>query len=64
MTDFVVYRTQGGDLLPAAVRTRHREGDLTVEPFFHIDPAGKDLGGFQGEFKLRIGAQHIVSAAA
>lgn len=62
-TQLVIYRTGLGDELRAAVRTRHRDGDLAVEPWFYVDEQGEDTGAFQGGFKLRIGAEHVIQAA-
>lgn len=61
MPNFLVYRTQTGHLMRAKVVTRHRDGDVTVEPWFWQDEAGKDTGCFQGGHKVRVPASYVVS---
>lgn len=43
----------------ALVKKRHRDGSVTVEPYFLQDAAGKDQGVFQGGFTLRIAGDDI-----
>lgn len=62
MAKFIYYQAAGGATMRAAVRTRHRDGDLTVEPFFYQDATGKDVLPFQGGFKLRIDPQLLTTA--
>lgn len=60
MTKFLTYRTQTGMEMKAAVRTQHRDGSFTVEPFFY-QKDGKDDGAFQGGHKLRVDAQFVTA---
>ena len=61
-TAFVLYRTQTGHVMRAAVRRKHSNGDLTVEPFFW-QHEGKDSGTFQGGHTLRVGWQYLLQGA-
>ena len=62
MATFIFYRTGGGSIMRAAVRAKHRDGDLTVEPFFYQDAVGEDVMPFQGGFKLRIDPGYLTTA--
>lgn len=56
---FVTYNTRSGQTMRALVKKRHRDGSVTVEPYFLQDAAGKDQGVFQGGFTLRIAGDDI-----
>lgn len=46
---FVTYQTGGGtNTLRAKVLRNHKDGSVTVEPYFLLDEAGNDLPGFFG----------------
>lgn len=57
-TQFLVYRTQTGHEMRAAVRVAHGDGSFTVEPFFW-QKNGKDTGMFQGGHTLRVDAEFV-----
>ena len=63
---FIFYRTQTGHVMRAKVLTRHRDLDVTVEPFFWQTPDFTDEpdGCFQGGHKVRVPASHLVDAPA
>jgi hypothetical protein len=58
MTKFVTYTTQTNATMRAAIRTQHRDGSVTVEPFFY-QKDGNDIGMFQGGHTLRLTADQV-----
>ena len=61
MTKFIVYRAAVAAFMRARVIARHRNGDVTVEPWFWQDGAGNDIGAFQGGYKVRVPAHCAVA---
>jgi hypothetical protein len=64
MADFLTYLTAHCGAMRAKILTRHRDGDVTVEPFFFVGKEGKDTGPFQGGHKVRVPPSHFVDASA
>lgn len=62
MAKFIFYRTQTGSIMRAIVKTQHRDGTLTVEPYFYQDAVGQDVMPFQGGHKLRIDPEYLTTA--
>ncbi|HEV2674181.1 MAG TPA: hypothetical protein VGV37_06525 [Aliidongia sp.] len=63
MADFMTYRTAHCGPMRAKILTRHRDGDVTVEPFFFQED-GNDTGSFQGGYKVRVPRSHFIDASA
>ncbi|MBB2158022.1 hypothetical protein HLH33_17265 [Gluconacetobacter diazotrophicus] len=59
MGDFVLYDTAGGRMMRALVKRRHRDGSITLEPYFRQDANGNDCGAFQGCFTVRLAADNV-----
>lgn len=64
-SNFVFYKTMSGHVMRALVVKAHRDGGVTVEPYFLQSPSGGDKpgGSFMGGFTLRLSAGHFASEA-
>lgn len=54
MSKFVVYTAGCGMMMRALVKRRHRDGSLSVEPYFWQTEQGRDTGTFQGGHVIRL----------
>ena len=61
MSNFVTYKARNSQTMRARVIRRHRDGSVTVEPYFWLDANGKDNGVFQGGFTLRLPVEDVQS---
>jgi hypothetical protein len=61
---FVAYEMNGGGLMRAWVETRHRDGSMTVQPWWCLDDKGNDCGAFQGGFKVRLRPSDVLPLPA
>lgn len=52
---FVLYTVRSATYR-SLVKTVHRDGTVTVEPYFQVGDDGKDTGAFCGGFVVRVQA--------